>query len=176
MPSSGPYDLILADPPWQYAQDQVQGTVLNHYPPMPIADICALGVPAATDARLFLWATAPLLPEALAVIEAWGFTYKTCAVWDKQREGVGYWWRGQHELLLTAVKGNASPPAPELRRSSVWQCRRGPHSAKPWAVRDYLVAAFPDATRRLEMFARYEGELFPPEGWDVWGNQSGAAA
>lgn len=96
------YGVIYADPPWSYNLDYEGNSrsVTNQYQTMSIADICALKVPAAADCVLYLWAVTPLLPEALDVIKAWGFKYKSCAVWDKVKLGMGYWFRGQHELLL----------------------------------------------------------------------------
>ncbi len=75
--------------------------------------IKSLAVPAADDAVLLLWAVGSLLPEALEVIGAWGFTYKSNLVWDKQSIGPGVWFRNQHEQLLLAVRGNVSPAEPE---------------------------------------------------------------
>jgi N6-adenosine-specific RNA methylase IME4 len=166
--SNDQFDVIYADPPWRYGSPKAEPPnrrIENHYPTMPLGDICALRVPAAKDAVLYLWATAPLLPEALQVMEAWGFRYKSCAIWDKQRVGIGHWWRGQHELLLVGVRGKARPPQSTLRRSSVFRAPRGRHSEKPAEVRDYIAQAFP-AARRLEMFARVTSP-----GWKAWGNE-----
>jgi len=132
---------------------------------MNLDEICALNIPAKQDSVLYLWATAPKLLEALAVIKAWGFTYKTHAVWDKEIIGMGFWFRGQHELLLVATKGTFSPPPQPLRTSSVFREKRGLHSKKPTAIRDMIALWFPEALK-LEMFARTSGE-----GWDVWGNE-----
>ena len=79
----------------------------NHYPTMSLEEIKALDVAAiaADDCVLFLWATAPMLPQALEVMAAWGFAYETQFVWVKDRVGTGYWFRNRHELLLVGVKG-----------------------------------------------------------------------
>ncbi|WP_375425533.1 MT-A70 family methyltransferase [uncultured Friedmanniella sp.] len=165
-PESARFDLIYADPPWRYGFSRSASRAIeNQYPTMTHEDICALEVPASDNAVLYLWAVAPKLPEALEVMAAWGFTYKSCSIWDKQRLGMGYWWRGQHELLLVGVKGKFSPPAQPLRRSSVFSIKSGRHSEKPAAIRDYIVSAFPHA-KRLEMFARVASP-----GWAVWGNE-----
>ena len=163
------FDVIYADPPWQYANSPYRGDPGNHYPTMPLDDICALDVPAADDAVLYLWATAPLLPEALCVMDSWGFAYKTGAVWDKDKVGVGYWFRGQHEHLLVGVRGKVAPPPQRLRVPSVYREARGAHSRKPDRVRDLIAAWFPEA-RRLEMFARR-----PAPGWTAWGNEVDAS-
>jgi N6-adenosine-specific RNA methylase IME4 len=158
------FDVIYADPPWAY-RNHAEGHPENHYPTMRTDEICAIDVPAARDSVVYLWATAPLLPEALRVIDAWGFAYKSGMVWDKQRLGIGYWFRGQHEHLLVGVRGNVSAPPARLRVASVYSELSGRHSKKPSAIRDMIAAWFPDA-RRLEMFCRY-----PAPGWHVWGNQ-----
>ena len=83
----GKYSIIYADPPWRYTAKRVQGAAENHYPTMGIEELCALSVAdlAAPDSALFLWATFPQLPEALRLIKAWGFQYKSVAfVWLKK--------------------------------------------------------------------------------------------
>lgn len=159
------FDVVYADPPWRYGNATPSAAPENHYPTMALDDICAIDVPVARNAVLYLWGTAPLLPEALRVMDAWGFTYKTGAVWDKERLGVGYWFRGQHEHLLVGVRGSVSPPPVPLRVPSVIRERSGRHSKKPDKVRNLIATWFPDA-QRLEMFCRY-----PAPGWHVWGNQ-----
>ena len=79
----GKYPIIYADPPWRYAQKGLQGAAEHHYPTMSINELCALPVAelAAPDSALFLWATFPQLPEALRLIEAWGFTYAALNQW-----------------------------------------------------------------------------------------------
>lgn len=159
------YGVIYADPPWSYIQEGVQGGVRGEYPTMTDEDICRLPVPCAKDAVLYLWATSPLLPVGLEVISRWGFTYKSSAVWDKTRPGIGFWFIGQHEHLLVGVRGNVKPPIPSLRIPSVIRCNRGGHSRKPDYVRDRIAAWFPDVPR-LEMFTRIK-----IDGWDAFGNQ-----
>lgn len=159
------FGVIYADPPWNYANSPDRGNPENHYPVMALEDICDLDVHADDNCVLYLWATAPLLVEAIQVVEAWGFTYKTCAVWDKEKIGVGYWFRGQHELLLVGVRGRVSPPPQSLRVSSVYREARTAHSRKPDIVRTHIGAWFPNVPK-LEMFARR-----PAPGWHVWGNQ-----
>lgn len=168
---SATYDVILADPPWRYSFSRSDSRkVENQYPTMTVEDICALPVPAAPNCVLYLWATAPKLLEALAVMKAWGFQYVTQAVWDKGVIGMGYWFRGRHEILLVGVKGKVSPPAPLARVPSVICARRSEHSRKPVEVYELIERAFPEA-RRLEMFARARREE-----WDAWGNEVEAQA
>jgi len=165
--AGGTFGVIYADPPWSYSLD-FEGnsrSILNQYETMNIEAICALKVPAAKDCVLYMWATAPLLPEALRVISAWGFDYKSCAMWDKEAMGMGYWFRGQHEILMVGVRGKVTSPPTSLRISSVIRCRRGQHSRKPDYVRDMIAKWYPSA-RKLEMFSRLKRP-----GWEVFGNQ-----
>jgi len=160
------YDVIYADPAWQYSfSKSTSRSIEKNYPTMTVDEICALNVPSADNSVLYLWATAPKLLEALKVIEAWGFTYKTQAVWDKEIKGMGYWFRGQHEILIVATKGHFSPPEPSVRDSSVIREKRTKHSKKPLIVREMIEKWFPNANR-LEMFARTTAE-----NWSSWGNE-----
>lgn len=160
------YEVIYADPPWSYSFSKSNSRAIeSHYETMTVPQICAIDVPCADNSVLYLWATAPKLLEALEVMAAWGFTYKTQAVWDKQILGMGYWFRGQHELLLVGVRGKCSPPEQGLRVSSVFSIRRERHSKKPAQIRDLIKSWFPNASC-LEMFARKK-----TAGWDVWGNE-----
>ena len=116
------YKIIYADPPWRYDQKRLQGTAEKHYATMNINDICALPVTdlADKDCALFLWATFPMLPEALKLIKAWGFEYKTVAfVWLKQNKkspswfyGLGFWTRGNAEVCLLAKRGKPKRSSP----------------------------------------------------------------
>lgn len=163
----GEYSVILADPPWQYDFSKSSTRdVENQYSTMTLSDIKDLEVPAADDSVLYMWAVAPKIPEAVAVMDAWGFEYKTCAVWDKEKIGMGYWFRGQHELLMVGTRGSVSPPDTDARVSSVIRKERGKHSEKPEVVHEIVEDAFPNADR-VELFAR-DGR----DGWDVWGAEA----
>ncbi|MEQ8461762.1 MAG: MT-A70 family methyltransferase [Sandaracinaceae bacterium] len=167
------YAVIYADPAWRYEHAASESRAIeNQYPTMALEEICALPVSeiATPDAVLFCWATSPLLANSLRVIEAWDFVYRTCMVWDKERLGMGYWARQQHELLLIATRGNPPAPAPAARPASVVRERRGEHSVKPDSFAALIARMFPELPR-VELFARS-----PRPGWAVWGNQSGAAA
>ena len=160
------YDVIYADPPWRYSFSKSSSRKIeNQYPTMTLKEICALNVPSNQNSVLYLWATAPKLLEALEVMKAWGFDYKTQAVWDKEKIGMGFWFRGQHEILLVGTKGKFSPPPQNVRTSSVYRFARGKHSKKPDEIRNLIAQWFPDS-KRLEMFCRT-----PEEGWDVCGNE-----
>ena len=107
------YAVIVADPEWRFEprsrETGMDRAADNHYPTSELDAIKARGVAsiAADDCVLFLWATAPMLPQALAVMEAWGFAYKSHAIWVKDRIGTGYWFRNKHELLLIGPEGTS---------------------------------------------------------------------
>ena len=162
----GPFELIYADPPWRLGAPDGQNAPENHYVTMPLEEIKALPVPAAEDSVLLLWAVASKLPEALEVMRAWGFEYKTCLVWIKDWIGLGTWVRHRHELLLLGRRGNYAPPDPEDRPDSVIEAPRGAHSEKPTCVYELIERAYPLASK-LELFARG----VPRSGWSAWGNE-----
>jgi N6-adenosine-specific RNA methylase IME4 len=163
------YPVIYADPPWRFEpysrESGMDRAADNHYPTMTIEELRNLKIPAADDAVLFLWATVPMLPQALDVMKAWGFTYRSHLVWLKNRIGTGYWARNQHELLLIGTKGHVPAPAPGEQHASVIEAKVGNHSVKPAAFAEIIEGVFPNC-RRLEMFARA-----PRLGWDIWGNE-----
>jgi len=160
------YDVIYADPPWRYRFPVSKSRrIENQYNTMSLKDICNLHIPAKENALLYLWATAPKLQEALTVMEAWGFDYRTCAVWDKLVIGMGYWFRSQHELLLVGVKGKFSPPSPSERVSSIFHQKRGKHSVKPEEIQNLISKWYP-IQLKIELFARKKSE-----GWDAWGDE-----
>ena len=163
------YRIVYADPPWKYDFSETDSRDLDErqYPTRSLADIISEAPKTASDSVLFLWATAPKLLEALEVLEAWGFTYVTHAVWDKGMIGMGYWFRGQHELLLVGKRGKFPPPAPKNRVASVLRHRRGRHSEKPEIVRELIEEWYPgeDENSRLVMYSRKEYD-----GWTCWGH------
>jgi N6-adenosine-specific RNA methylase IME4 len=159
------YQVLYADPPWRYDFSQSDSRKIeNNYPTMSMEEICAIKIPTDKNAVLYLWATSPKLLEALEVMKSWGFTYKSHAVWDKEKIGMGYWFRGQHELLLVGTKGDFSPPPATLRISSVIRKIRGIHSRKPFEVIEHISQCYPNL-KKIELFARLK---WP--NWDSWGN------
>jgi len=165
-PPEGEFDIIYADPPWKYDFSKSNSRAIeNQYPTMELEEICAFNVPAAENAVLYLWATAPKLVEALKVMECWSFTYKSHFVWVKQNIGMGYWVRSQHELLLIGIRGNFSPPKTSERHSSVINAPAKEHSKKPDLVYEIIENAFPPTEHNLlELFARNRRP-----GWTSWG-------
>jgi len=163
----GIYNIIYADPPWQYDFAETDNRKIeNHYPTMTVEELCKMAIPkTAENALLLMWATAPKLREALQVITAWEFQYKTHSVWDKEIIGMGYWFRGQHELLIVATKGKFQPPDTEHRLASVFKEQRTKHSRKPDFYYDWIESAFEG--NKIELFARNKRK-----GWEIWGNET----
>jgi N6-adenosine-specific RNA methylase IME4/ParB-like chromosome segregation protein Spo0J len=162
----GRFDLIYADPPWQLGNPEAEYAPENYYPTLSPEEIKTLAVPAAENACLFLWAVNSMLPEALEVMEAWGFEYKTCLCWVKDAIGMGVWARYRHELLLFGIRGDFSPAEPKIRSDSVIEAKRGRHSEKPIAAYEVIERMYPRASK-LELFARGEVRA----GWAAWGNE-----
>lgn len=170
------YGVIYADPEWQfepYSRDTgMDRAADNHYPTTPTLEICTrpVGKIAAKDCALFLWATAPMLPAALRVMSNWGFEYKTHQIWNKTRtgkgRGTGYWFTGEHELLLVGTRGSIPAPATALGPSSIDAPWQGRHSAKPACFAEMIERAFPTLPK-IELNRR--GTVRP--GWDAWGNE-----
>jgi N6-adenosine-specific RNA methylase IME4 len=164
---TGPFALLYADPPWRLLGSPDSSRAPEcHYPTMPLEEIKALVPPAAKDACLLLWAPNCLLEQALAVMEAWGFTYVSNLVWVKPSIGLGAWVRTRHELLLIGKRGRFTAPDPERRPDSVLEAARGRHSQKPACVYELIDRAYPHLSK-LELFAR--GKARP--GWTAWGNE-----
>jgi N6-adenosine-specific RNA methylase IME4 len=164
------YRVIYADPPWSYGNTQMEGfrEQRDHYPVMPMDEICALPVLnwADDNAVLFLWVTSPILFEAEAVIAACGFVYKANFIWDKVRHVMGHYNSVRHELLLICTRGSCQPDVRQLF-DSVYVEERTEHSRKPEHFRTVIDTLYPHG-KRIELFAR--GEV--PDGWDVYGNEA----
>lgn len=164
------YPVVYADPPWRYEHSMTDNRKIeNQYPTMSLQEICDLPVSdiAPPDAVLFLWTTSPKLAESMDVIDAWGFVYRTCIIWDKERIGMGYYARQQHELLLIASRGDIPVPEPGNRPNSVIRIKRdSEHSAKPQEFYGLIERMYPEYDR-IELFARNNRN-----GWAAWGNQA----
>ena len=171
------YHIIYADPPWTFRtwSDKGKGkSAEQHYDCMSMEDIKNLPVKeiCEKDCVLFIWVTYPKLLAGLETINAWGFTYKTCAFsWVKQNKksdglymGMGYWTRANNEICLLATKGNPKRVSASVRQIVLERVRE--HSQKPDCVRDRIVELCGDLPR-IELFARQK-----TKGWDVWGNEA----
>jgi N6-adenosine-specific RNA methylase IME4 len=167
------YQIIYADPPWQYQDKGCNGNAESHYQTMSLKDICDLPVKdlAADDCVLFLWVTYPMLKEGMKVIESWGFKYKSIGfqwlkTYPKSQKyvfGLGRWTRGNTEPCLIATKGK-----PHRIDNAISQLIIHPimkHSKKPDITREKIVQLMGELPR-IELFARQS-----TPGWDVWGNE-----
>lgn len=143
--------------------EALRAYVENKYPTMALEEILALKVGdiAAPDAALFLWAA--LLEEGFEVLRAWGFQFRSHAVWVKPSVGMGQWFRQQHETLLLGVRGNIPVPLAANRSPSVIIAPRGKHSEKPDAAYEIIERGFPEFPK-IELFARRARR-----GWKRWG-------
>jgi N6-adenosine-specific RNA methylase IME4 len=137
---------------------------------LPVADL------AAENCCLFMWFVWPTLPEALDIIKAWGFTYKTCAFsWLKAdpyrlfadeatvRMGLGYWTRSNTEACLLATRGKPRRVANNVRQGIIAPIRQ--HSRKPEDIHERIerLVVGPYA----ELFCRQRRPS-----WDAWGNET----
>lgn len=168
------YNILYADPGWKYDNQKTGGShksgAAQKYTVMTVDEISRLPVPEIADKNsvLFLWATVPMLPEALQVMAAWGFRYKTKITWRKTgRLGLGYWYRGVIEELLFGVRGKVK--AFRCQLPNYVEAPAGPHSEKPEVFREII-----DTSTALTMVDRRKIELFARHrvpGWDAWGNE-----
>jgi len=167
------YSIIYCDPPWAYRNmGNIQATANAQYPTMKNEDICNLSIERLSDENciLFLWATFPKIQEALNVIKAWGFEYKTVGFnWIKKNKnggnffGVGWYTKSNSEVCLIGVRGKAPKISNSI--SQIIETVREGHSKKPDIVREKIVEFCGDLPR-IELFAREK-----TEGWDVIGNE-----
>jgi N6-adenosine-specific RNA methylase IME4 len=179
------FDLIMADPPWRfelYSDKGEEKSPQAHYATMTLDELAALPVSdlARDDCLLWLWATAPMLPQQIALGERWGFRYVTSGTWvkrtvhDKVAFGTGYVLRNAHEPFLILKRGDPKT-ARDVR--SVIEARVREHSRKPDAAFRAAEKLMPWVlseggqkrdVRRLELFSRESRK-----GWETWGNETG---
>lgn len=173
------YSTIYADPPWRF-QNRTGKVAPEHkrltrYGTMTLGEIKALPVSeiAAKKSHLYLWVPNALLPDGLAVMEAWGFAYKSNLIWEKVRKdgqpdgrGVGFYFRNVTEMLLFGVKGDKNRTLdPARSQVNLIRTMKREHSRKPDEMVDLIERCSPGPY--LELFARGDRE-----GWDMWGNQA----
>ena len=173
---------VLADPPWQFANRTgkiaPEHRRLLRYETMTSEHIMALPVSEIVGpvAHLYLWCPNALLPEGLAVMKAWGFSYKSNLVWHKVRKdggsdgrGVGFYFRNVTELVLFGVRGrNARTLAPGRRQVNLLATRKREHSRKPDEQYEIIEAC--SFGPFIELFARGTRK-----NWVTWGDQAGDA-
>lgn len=170
------FDVIMADPPWSFENWSEAGEVKNakaQYACMPTADICALPVGhlASGDCWLWLWATHPMLREAMQVMDAWGFRFVTSGVWVKRGAttgklafGTGYVLRSCSELFLIGKVGE--PQSLDKSTRGVIESPRRQHSRKPDLAYATAERLFGPA-RRADLFSRQTRH-----GWTSWGAEA----
>ena len=177
------YKIIYADPPWDFGNRMYSSNKNDHhreisraYSVMKTDEIATLPVKNIIegDAICFMWSTDAHLPDALKVMESWGFKYKTVAfIWNKKEKSgkqvcyMGQWTMKGSEIVLLGTRGKMTQflKSRKVRQLVEAQRDRGKHSKKPQEVRDKIVEMFGDIPR-IELFAREK-----TEGWDVWGNE-----
>ena len=127
---------------------------------------------AEKDCILFLWAVSPQLPEAIEVMSAWGFKFKTVAFcWSKTTKtgklvsNLGKWTMGNVELCLLGIKGRPNRFRVDKTVKQLVIAERTKHSKKPDEVRERIVQGFGNIPR-IELFARQYAD-----GRDCWGNE-----
>lgn len=171
------YRVLYADPPWKYNDERTleddSGAAKTQYDLLSVGEICGLRDIDGRSVRdllqpsaaLFLWTTSPLIPDAMAVMSSWGFSYKSQFVWDKLRTYNGHYTAVGHELLLIGTRGGCVPDSRTLH-DSVVRIERTEHSVKPDGFYDIIEAMYTEGRPFCELFARRKRA-----GWDSWGNQ-----
>lgn len=167
------YKTIYADPPWpERGGGKIQRGADRHYPLMSVQQIRDLPVERLADAsgcHLYLWTTNNFLKDAFAVIDAWGFEYITTITWQKDRMGLGQYYRGMTEHCLFAVTKKRLPYrldeiGKRCQGVTGFYAPKGRHSEKPPRMREMIETV--SHPPRIELFARKQ---YP--GWDCWGNE-----
>ena len=167
------YDIIYADPAWEDKGKLMSGSrIENHYPTMPLDDICALSVQdiAKDDCLLFMWTTGVNLFDSKDVGAAWGFEYSAVGfVWDKQNPVVACYTMSDCEFCLIFKRGRIPQPRGKRNIRQFLSCKKGAHSVKPLEIQHRITEMFPTQSK-IELFAR-PMELTKIDGWDYWGNE-----
>ncbi|MDD3890528.1 MAG: MT-A70 family methyltransferase [Syntrophomonadaceae bacterium] len=164
------YSTIYADPPWmESGGGKIKRGADRHYQLMKTAEIMAMPVQkiSAENCHLYLWTTNNFLPDALRVMESWGFRYITNITWVKDRIGLGQYFRGLTEHCLFGVKGKLPYKIIDGKRLQGKTAIIAPktiHSQKPLEMYEMIEAvSYPPF---IELFARNQRD-----NWDGWGNQ-----
>ena len=165
----GKYSVIYMDPPWPIGSiviDKWESSIEDKYPTMTLEEIQALPIESlsADDCALFMWTTHTFLPDALKIIEKWGFRYHCLITWDKGNGWTQFGFNRRTEFLIYAYKGKMLINQYGEAIPTLISEPKTIHSKKPDIIRDMIKNKTPE--KRLEMFAR--GKY---DGWDVWGNE-----
>jgi len=169
------YDIIYADPPWQYTTREclAKTSILNgelnfHYSTMEINELKRLNIQkiSSKNSLLFLWVVSPMLDDGIDVLKSWKFSYSTIAfVWYKQRTNPGHYTMSECEICLVGKRGSIPFPRGIRNARQFLSEMRGNHSSKPDEIRNRISFMFP-TQKKIELFAREKHE-----GWDAWGNE-----
>lgn len=165
----GLFDVISVDPPWPYegenknitSFDSVGRRVANPYPEMSIEDIKKIDMPLMENSVVLLWTTHKFLPDAFEILKAWNLDYKATLVWNKEKIGMGAWFRMQCEFCLVAIQGK--PYWENTTFRDILNEARREHSRKPDSFFEMIEKI--TIGRRLEYFSREKRN-----GWEVFGN------
>jgi len=165
----GLYDVVSVDPPWNYegqskeitSFDSIGRRVSNPYPEMSTQEIKEIKLPLMENAIVFLWTTHKFLPDAFEILKEWGLEYKATIVWNKEKIGMGAWFRMQCEFCLLGVKGK--PYWDNTKHRDIFTETRREHSRKPDSFFDIVNEI--TLGRKLEYFSREKRK-----GWDIFGN------
>jgi len=164
----GKFNVIYADPPWQYSNTGFDQSASQQYPTMPNDELYELieklNPLFAENAVLFLWVTNPFLWVGHQLIEHWSFDYKTDMVWIKNKgPSMGWFTISRHEHLFIATRGDGMHP--EHRSNSWFEAQATKHSKKPEVMYEIIEKMYPNG-KYLELFARNKRK-----GWESWGNE-----
>ena len=170
------YSIIYADPCWDYngATQHTDGdfkegkSAIDHYKTLKLPELKKMNVAnlCEKDCLLFMWSSSPHLDQAIDLMKAWGFQYKTIAfVWDKQKTNPGYYTLSSIEICIVGKRGKIPSPRGQRNIRQFISELRTQHSKKPDGVRERIGQMFP-TQKKLEMFARQKCD-----GWDVFGNE-----
>tara|TARA_Y100000310_G_scaffold69685_1_gene65236 strand:- start:1540 stop:2430 length:891 start_codon:yes stop_codon:yes gene_type:complete len=163
----GKYQVIYADPPWQFNNEGFAQSAEQKYPTMSIKEICDIPIKEkiGEKAVLFLWVTNAFLEEGLSVCKEWGFNYKTNMVWIKKKgPTIGWFTKSRHELLFIATKGEGMHPKEKF--NSWFESKVTKHSKKPEIIYEMIKKMYKGPY--LELFAR---SIQKRKGWTYWGNE-----
>jgi len=168
-PTNG-FRTIVADPPWEPSlhrntvgrrEGPYRAGPQRYYPVMTVDEICALCVPSARKAHLYLWVINQHVDWGYRVARAWGFEPQQMLTWAKSGFGTGQF-QSNSESILVCRKGGPVANAFGKTRGTWFQWSRGRHSQKPHEFFALVERVSPGPY--LEMFARSDRA-----GWSNWG-------
>ena len=161
------YQIIYADPPWEFGSFTKLGNARNYYKTLTFGELSKLKLPSEENCLLFMWIVNSKMVSCIRIAENWGFKYVNVGfVWYKpNRTLCGYYTMNQTELCLIFKRGKIPLPRGS-RNQREFVCENATkHSRKPDEVRNRIMKMFPNQSK-IELFAREK-----TEGWDVWGNE-----